>query len=176
MMRDGREEYLLVRACGQLCALPLEHVEETMRPQPVRALGEAPSFVCGVAVIRGAPVPVVDVASVLAHGRAGTKTSAAPDGEAEATTRFVTVRTGGRHVALAVDEVVDVRRIPSEALADLPPLIGHGRADAVEAIGMLDADLLVVLRASRLVPDAVWAAIGTGRGDPRARAGEDPDG
>jgi purine-binding chemotaxis protein CheW len=132
-----------------LCALPLEHVEETMRPLPVEPIAGVPSFVQGLAVIRGVPIPVVDAASILS-------------GDASHPTRFVTVKTGTRRIALAVDAVVGVIEIPPDAVDVLPPLFHSNGLDAISAIGVLDADLLLVLQSTRLVPDDVWATIQSG--------------
>ena len=146
MRNDLAAPSLLLRVRGRLCALPLEHVVETMRPQPVRPVADTPPFVAGVSVIRGAVVPVVDVARFL-------DPSADPrDSAASAEARFVTVRTANRTVALAVDAVVGVRRLPEGAQGDLPPLLRDAGSEAVAAIGTLDAELLLVLRAARLVP------------------------
>jgi purine-binding chemotaxis protein CheW len=140
---------VVCRAGDRLCALPVEHVVETMRPLPVERLRSAPPFVAGVAVIRGAAVPVIDAGRLLGATAAVAR-------------RFVTVRAGARTVAVAVDEVVAVAAIPDGA--DLPPLVGAVAADAVAHIGTHDADLMVVLEASRLVPDGVWAELAA-RGD-----------
>jgi purine-binding chemotaxis protein CheW len=137
---------LICRVLDRICALPLPHVIETMRPLPVQPIAGAPASVKGVAIIRGAPVPVVDLAWVLA----GTESQS---------TRFVTIDADGRRVALAVDSVIGPRMIPRGALHDLPPLLRDANADAIAAIGSLDSDLLVVLGSGRLVPEAVWSAL-----------------
>ena len=55
--------------------------------------------------------------------------------------------------------VIGVRRLSNEVLAGLPALL-QGAADrGIAAIGKLDADLLVVLNATRMVPDEVWSAV-----------------
>lgn len=145
-MQDGRLLSLLCRVRSILCALPLEHVEETMRPLPVEPIQGVPSFVRGLAVVRGVPTPVVDAASLL-------------NGDGSQATRFVTVRTGTRRVVLTVDAVVGVIEIPPDAVDGLPPLFQSHGLDAISAIGALDADLLLVLRSTRLIPDDVWATI-----------------
>jgi purine-binding chemotaxis protein CheW len=132
-----------------LAALPLEHVVETMRPLPVAPLAEAPAFVMGVAIVRGEPTPVVDAGALL-----GVADEPCP-------TRFVTMRTGGRQVALAVEGVLDVRDLDRDALHELPPLLGCANTEAVTALGALDAGLLVVLRAALAVSDAFWESIAT---------------
>jgi chemotaxis signal transduction protein len=58
-------------------------------------------------------------------------------------------------MALAVDSVVGVRPIRAGALHALPPLLRDSAV--IAAIGVLDAQLLVVLQASRLLPEALPA-------------------
>ncbi|MQA29586.1 MAG: chemotaxis protein CheW [Luteitalea sp.] len=145
-MEKRHELSLLCRVGELLCALPLEHVEETMRPLPVAAIAGVPSFVRGLAVLRGAPVPVVDTASLLT-------------GHASHPGRFVTVKTGNRRVALIVDTVVGVVEIPGDSIDALPRLLQDARLDAISAAGAVDADLLLVLRSSRLVSEEAWALL-----------------
>jgi purine-binding chemotaxis protein CheW len=128
--------------------MPLAHVVETMRPLPVEAVTGAPHFVRGLAVIRGVPVPVVDAAQLL-----GTQTNQAD--------RFVTMTVGSRCVALAVDSVLGVRAIPADSLQAMPPLLQEAGADVVAAIGLLDAELLLVLNGGRLLSEDVWAGLDT---------------
>ena len=120
-----------------------------MRPLPVESIAGVPVFVRGLAVVRGIPTPVVDAASLLS-------------GVVSHPTRFVTVRTGTRRVVLAVDAVVGIIEIPRDAVDVLPPLFQSNGLDAISAIGVLDADLLLVLQGTRLVPDDVWARIRSG--------------
>ena len=140
---------LVTRVGGLACALPIEHVVETMRPLPVEPIGrddEALAPIDGLAMIRGLPVPVVDARKLLG----------VPSPPAR---RFVVVRAAQRSVALVVDAVIDVKRIELEAVSRLPPLLGNVRHDWVSAIGTLDAELLIVLDAARVLPDDSWRAI-----------------
>jgi purine-binding chemotaxis protein CheW len=121
-----------------------------MRPLPVRPIAGVPAFVQGLAVVRGTAIPVVDAAILFG----------APEGPSRPT-RFITIKTGNRRIALAVDAVVDLREIPSGVLSSLPPLLRDTHLDAIAAVGTLDAELLLMLRSSRLVSEEVWAAIGT---------------
>jgi purine-binding chemotaxis protein CheW len=82
------------------------------------------------------------------------------DGEQSAATRFVTVRTGERTVALSVDAVLGIRDIPPALQNDMPPLLRDARPDIVDAVSTLDAELLLVLRAGRLLPEEVWHLLG----------------
>jgi purine-binding chemotaxis protein CheW len=133
---------LVVRIEHRLAALPLGDVIETMRPLPIEAIAGAPAGVLGLAIVRGAPVPVLDLRVLLGL-------PAAP------CARFVTARVAERCVAFAVDEVVGAREIAPGALAGLPPLLGEAQPELVTAMGALDRELLLVLRAGRRLLEAV---------------------
>ena len=144
---------MLITRVGEIaCGFPIEHVVETMRPLPVEPIGrgegdaQAPAPIEGVAMIRGAAVPVVDVRKLLG----------ATGGRA---TRFVVVRAAARRIALAVDAVIDVAAIDPDVVAQLPPLLDGARRDGVSAIGARDDQLLVVLDAARVVPEDSWRAL-----------------
>ena len=140
---EAAHRVLAVRAGARMLALPIESVVETMRPLPVEPLAGAPSFVLGLAVIRGAAIPVVDVAELL--GGAG-----------ETPGRFVTLRLGARRIALAVEAVLGLAALEPATLSRLPPLLDGAARGAVDSIGLLDAQLVLVLRAARVLPDEVW--------------------
>jgi purine-binding chemotaxis protein CheW len=137
---------LLARSGGRLSAIPLAGVIECLRPLPVEAVPGAPPFLLGLSVIRGEPVPVVDLSTII-----GT-----PDGTPPG--RYVLLRLGARRVALAVGGVVGVRELNADALKNLPPLLQAADAEAVTAIGVRDHQLLMLLQPARLVPDELWQA------------------
>ena len=134
---------LLVRARARTCAVPIECVSETMRPLPVAPIVNAPHHVPGVAIIRGTPTPVIDLAMLLGASAPGP------------VTRFVTIRVGTRNVALAVDSVLGVRALDASALHPLPPVLGPESARIADAIGTHDAELLVILRGARVLADTL---------------------
>jgi len=138
---------LVVDALSRTCTLPLAGVVETMRPLPVEPLAGAPPFVRGVAVVRGEPIPVVDLAYLLA-GELST-----------AVGRFVVLRSGDRRIALAVEGVWGKRDLDSEALHSLPSLLGEARSDIVKAVALIDQRLLTCLEAGRLLFDESWQAL-----------------
>jgi purine-binding chemotaxis protein CheW len=143
---------LLCRVGALVCAIPVESVVEILRPLPVEPVPGTPACVAGAAVIRGVPEPVVSLARLLGVP------------EEEAARRFVLVRAGERRVALAVDEVVGIRRLPPAA--GLPPLLKDASREAVDAIATLDGAFLLTLETSRMVPDALVAALAAGAAPP----------
>ncbi len=151
-LAEAGNSALLVRGAGAVCAIPAPQVIETMRPLPIEPLGNAPNFVLGIALIRGAAVPIVELAAVLDASRE----PAMPSSHAG---RFVTLRVGERCVALAVDSVAGLVQVNPQNLSVMPPLLNHACPDVVQAIGTLDAELLLVLETARLVPESVWSEL-----------------
>lgn len=152
-LADSSLSVLTMQAGDRVCAAPLGPVVEVMRPLPVEPLAGAPRFVCGLAIIRGEPTPVVDL-RLLLDENAVSETSDA--------TRFVTLRIGARRVALRVERVLAIRTLAGGQLAALPPLWQGPHSPAVAALGALDRELLIVLETARLFPDDTGSRDGEG--------------
>jgi purine-binding chemotaxis protein CheW len=144
----GAAELLICRVGGKVCGFALAHVIETLRPLRVEPLAQLPASALGLSMIRGRPTPVLDGRRLL-----GASSS-------EPARRFVTLRLGpNRKLALAVDDVLGVRRIPLATLADLPTLARNEPTSESSRLGTLDEELLVVLDHARLLSEAAWQAI-----------------
>jgi purine-binding chemotaxis protein CheW len=137
--KEERRSLLVCRVRARLCAVPLEHVVETLRPLPIEPLGDQPAFVLGLTRLRGDATPVVDLGVLLGLG------DTIPH-------RFISLRAGSRHVALAVEEVLGVREIQHSALSQLPPLLREANADFVTSLATVDTEFLLVLNAARIFP------------------------
>jgi len=136
-------DWLLCRIAGCLCALPVGRVIEVMRPLPIEPLAGMPHFLCGLSIIRGLPVPVIDTGLLLSGSDTGAR-------------RFVTIMVGDRLVALAVEQVIGIRPLAARSLSLLPPLLQKTAGDAVEAVRSLDGELLLLLDAARIVPKSLF--------------------
>jgi purine-binding chemotaxis protein CheW len=143
---EASTSWLLCRSGSMLCALPIEQVREIMRVLPLERFAAAPRYVLGLSIIRGAPVPVVDIGLII--GSTATKAA-----------RLVAVEAADRTVALAMEDVIGITAISAMTFSQLPPLLRDAAAETIAAVSALDSELLVVLRASRLVPEAVFAAL-----------------
>lgn len=139
--------WLLCRAGERSCALPLDRIAETLRPAAIEPVSGAPGFVLGLALIRGAPVPVVDLAALFGDAAA-------------ARARLVVCSVGSRRVALAVDDIPGV--IATADAEPLPPLLRDATVDAVQAVRVRDGEFLRLLDSARLVSDPVLAALVAG--------------
>jgi purine-binding chemotaxis protein CheW len=130
-----------------------------MRPLPIEPLAGAPAFVLGLAIVRGFPIPVVDADRLLGSSGSSSTPLISPS-----PARFISLKLGVRSAVLSVDAVLEIRSLPAGMLANIQPLLGEAGADLVSVIGALDAKLLLVLEAARLVPDSVWNAINLSKG------------
>jgi len=142
--RPADGDVVLIARVGDIaCALPIASVIETMRPLPISHLGDAPSFVRGIAIVRAAPTVVIDTAVML---------GIAPAPPA----RFVTVRADEGALALTFDEVVAVTRIPRPALLDVPTLLRASTREAVAALGRVEGGMLVLVETARILSREQW--------------------
>jgi purine-binding chemotaxis protein CheW len=141
------DAFLVCRSGTRLCALPLENVVETMRPLPVNPIPTMPPFLMGVAIIRGAVSPVVNVARLV------------DDTSDTLPTRFVTLKLGTHTVAFAVDDVLGIRALNADLVEGIPLLLHAVENSNVAAITVLDAELLLVLQSARVIPEDVWETL-----------------
>jgi purine-binding chemotaxis protein CheW len=139
--------FLVCRTAGRLCALPLHHIIETMRPLPTRPLADGPSFQLGISTVRGEVLPVVHLGH-LVTGETGALS-----------TRFVSVRLDERRAVLAVDAVSGVRALPVDALSHAPTLLDQIDPTRIESIARFDDALISLLRAMAIVSDELLALV-----------------
>lgn len=109
---------------GGVYAIDVSQLREVVRWQPVTPLPNAPSLIEGVIDLRGAVVPVVDLARVLGLG--------VVQGGLRA--RICVTETEGLVMGLAVDAAVDVIPVEVDRLEDPPPLATQSGYDATRAV------------------------------------------
>ncbi|WP_431101973.1 chemotaxis protein CheW [Roseateles noduli] len=143
---NGVFRVLVCRVHARLCGLPLDAIEETLRPQPLRPLASPVVHVQGLARIRGDWLPVVELAGLLGLEPAPPR-------------RYVIVRAGGRRVALAVTEVLGLQALPADEVRALPPLLRDREHGAIAALAERDNDLIAVLDQARLLPEEALSAL-----------------
>lgn len=140
---------LLCRQAGTCIAIPLAHVVEIMRPLSCEPVPGMPRFLRGLSVVRGSPVPVVDAGMLL--------------GAEGDVSRWVSLRAGERTLALGVDEVLGLADLDPESMLARPSLL-DASADVISSVAARDSQLLVVLRATRILSESDWHALGASTG------------
>jgi len=143
------ELFLVCRIGGLPCALPLAGVIETLRPLATETLSGAPSFVAGLAIIRGTPVPVIAGHYLVGSVRADVG-------------RWVMLRAGSHRIALAVDQVQGIASLRAADVAAMPPMLRESSAIVAE-MGALDGEALLVLDATRVIPEELFELLAARR-------------
>ena len=146
--------YLIVRARGRLCALPVKQIVETLRPPVLAEVHQASGWL-GTSMLRGQPVAVLDLGALLGF--------AADDGPPPARAVAMrlemdsSVRADEQHARCSlflVDEVVGVKTLDREHLqrialpggGELPMgRFDEGFARLVDASGLLATPDLAAL-------------------------------
>lgn len=119
-----------MRVRGERYALPVQDVREVETRGELTPVPGAPAVVAGIRNLRGAVLPVVELAGALGLGAA--------EGPV-----LVVAEADGLVAALAVGEVIGVEPLPAPLEAvDEPGLRGRALVDG-ELVGVLDAGALL---------------------------------
>lgn len=137
------EEYLTFALGGEEYAVPVDRVQEVLRPPPVTEVPRAPPHVLGVVTVRGRVVAVVDP-----RARLGLPAPADPHEDAW---RLVIVDAGDGPCGLRVDAIASVVRLPAGSLEPCPQGIGGDAADCLLGIGRERERLFTVIEPGALL-------------------------
>jgi chemotaxis signal transduction protein len=143
-------------------------IVEAIDAAGIVALPHMPSGMAGCLMHRGSPLPVLDLADVIAR-EASPSTPTAPAARA-GTQIVVMTASNGTHFGLLVDDLGESVEVLAERLTPLPPMVTHEHmfADCALATGSADdGSLVVVLRADRLHGN-IAATAGHGAGNAAA--------
>jgi purine-binding chemotaxis protein CheW len=141
----NKEQYLTFFIRGEEYAVGILRVKEIIEYETVTHVPAVPAHVRGVINLRGALLPVVDLAAKFgAHESAPTKTTCIVVVETKLNDEIVIAGI----VADAVSEVVDV----SDDQIEPPPSFGTGvRVDFLTGMGKLDGRLVLILDIDRVL-------------------------
>jgi purine-binding chemotaxis protein CheW len=144
-LRAHPGEYLCFKVGGEAFAVPIGQVQEVLALPAVTQVPEAPSFIRGVFPLRGAVMPLLDLAGRLGLTQAAGRESCA-----------VVVRavrdTVGLTIAVQVDEILDVAEFAAAELAPPPDfgvrfesrfLLGIRRDSRDALIALLDLERIL---------------------------------
>jgi purine-binding chemotaxis protein CheW len=138
-------QYLTFQLGGETFAIGILVIKEILEYVPLTVVPLLPGFVRGVMNLRGAVVPVVDLAQRF--GRAPT--------EAGRRTCIVIVEIAldgqQRHLGILVDAVHEVLAIPNTDIEPPPQLGGRIRVDFIAGMARIDERFIVLLHVDRVL-------------------------
>src|SRR5271169_2445873 len=144
-------------AAKQLCTfyvgegyfgIPVEQVQEVVRPQPITPIPLAPNVVRGLINLRGQILTAIDLRCRLGLGEPGDQSKL----------MNVVVRTGDSPVSFLVDEIGDVIDVDESAFEAPPETLQGEMRDLIGGAYKLEGRLLLALSTERTVNWAGGAA------------------
>ncbi|HEY6099771.1 MAG TPA: chemotaxis protein CheW [Anaeromyxobacter sp.] len=180
---DAVVQLCTFRIGGEDYAVDIMRVREIIHPRPITPVPRAPAFVEGVIRLRREVIPVLDVRKRLG----------VPAGQDRRKMRFLVANVAGRRIALVVDEVCEVLRLPRREIRPAPALgdeggprffLGVCGGEGAAAAGRRGGSgrLRLLLNVKALLDPAIPGEAGAARAqamearrsDPGADAGGDP--
>jgi len=145
--------FLAFSLADQAYALPLDGIAEVMdAPSALLALPHTDAVLSGVLDWRGQCVPAVSLRALLGL----------PEQPLAPSDRTIVVRIGAHHVALLVDHVSAILRVPAEAIGPAPSIFNSGTGEArIDALIRLPdgRGLVSILTPERILADARVGAL-----------------
>ncbi|MCD6459702.1 chemotaxis protein CheW [bacterium] len=129
--RLGKEEY----------GVNIEQVREIIRIVDIIHVPKAPEFVEGLINLRGTVVSVIDLRKRFAIS---------PGGEKE-NERIIVVEVQDRTIGVIVDSVLEVLRLSSSNMDDVPPTVSGIDTKFLLGVGKIDERLMMLLDLDKLL-------------------------
>ncbi len=128
-------EYVAISAGGQRFCIDIQHVMELRRWSPVTALPHSGDDVLGVINLRGAVIPIVDLAA-----RFGLPPINRHDRNV-----IVIVRQKGSTLGLVVDAVSEILSVPAAKIQDTPDVQSDVTRRSIVGVFEADGDIVRIL-------------------------------
>ena len=144
----ARSELIAFRIGSQEFCVDIQTVREIRGWTPATPLPHAPSFVRGVINLRGAVLPVVDLA-----GRLGL-----PSSDPTARHVIIVTRIGDQMVGLHVDAVLDILTVNDDALLPTPDVAHDAAKLFVKGLLPIEGRMISLVSLDRILPVEAEAA------------------
>ena len=141
--QSNKKEFVTLIAGGQSFCIEITQIREIRRWSPVTILPHSPHHVLGVINLRGAVIPIVDLAAKLGFA------------EIEPTERHVIiiVAVDQRIVGLLVESVSEILGVDVNMVKDTPRTSEDQTTRAIEGIIPSEDDMTKIINLSSLLPD-----------------------
>jgi purine-binding chemotaxis protein CheW len=142
---DESRQYLTFLLAGEMYAVRILNVKEIIEYGSLTEIPMMPGFIRGVINLRGAVVPVIDLAARF--GGAATQV-----GRRTCIVIIELVDDDGRHdIGVVVDAVSEVLEIPSGEIEPAPSFGARIRADFIAGMGKVNGRFVIILDILRVL-------------------------
>jgi len=158
-MLQEAQQYLTFMLGGEIFAIGILRIKEIIEYGELTTVPTMPAFIRGVINLRGAVVPVVDLAS-----RFGGKVAAVTRRSCIVIVE-VAHETSQQVMGIMVDAVNEVLEIPSEQVEPSPAFGARIRADFIAGMGKVEGRFVIILDVNRVLSLDEIAQLTGGAGD-----------
>ena len=139
--RRHSSQYVGFELDGQAYAFRIDQIQEIVILNQVTKTPQVPDFVEGVANLRGAIIPIINLRKLFRL----------PAREADGDTRTIVVNVGERTMGCTVDLVSQVIRIPEENVQAAPETVTGNGAHYISGFARVEGRLLILLDIDELL-------------------------
>jgi purine-binding chemotaxis protein CheW len=132
---EKKRQFIGFRIGEELYGIGIEFIQEIDRMHSITKLPKSLPFIEGVINLRGAIIPVIDVA----------KRFGMPAVEIGRRTRIIITRISGQAVGLIVEQVTEVVQLEEKAVEPAPAMAFAVDQKYVEGVGRIEEGLLIIL-------------------------------
>lgn len=136
-------ELVTFRLGDQEFCIDIMAVREIRGWTPTTPLPRAPSFMRGVVNLRGAVLPIIDLAARLGY----------PSSEPTARHAIMVVQVGGQVVGMLVDAVSDILEITPDMVQPTPDLASGSTLGFVKGLITIDQRMISLIELSAVLPE-----------------------
>ena len=142
---DERQQYLTFLLSGEIFAIAILNIREIIEYRNITNVPMMPNFVRGVINLRGAVVPVIDLA--MRFGR-----EAAPVSRRTCIVLVeMTVEGETYNIGVTVDAVNAVLDIPNSDIEPAPAFGARIRSDFIGGMGKIDGKFVIILDSNKVL-------------------------
>jgi purine-binding chemotaxis protein CheW len=122
----------------------ISQVREIIRPKDMTRIPNAPDYVEGVINLRGQVTTIINLGRRLGFLDEG-------EGEKEGK-RIIVVEYEGSSIGMLVDNVRDVKRLSSDDMEELPPLISKNlKGEFLRSVGKIGEELILIVDLNKIL-------------------------
>jgi purine-binding chemotaxis protein CheW len=134
-------EFVIFSVSNQTFCLEIQQIHEIRRWSPVTVMPHSPPVVLGVMNLRGAVIPIFDLATRFGLGR--TKHN----------DRNVVIVSSisGKAVGLLVDTVSEIKSIHSEDIKDTPDVKSDATRECIQGVISIEGEMVRVLNLKSVI-------------------------
>lgn len=154
---EDQAQYLTFSVSGEMYAMAILHVKEIIEYGAITTVPMMPDFVRGVINLRGAVVPVVDLANRFGGSPSKiTRRSCIVIVEVE-------IDDESLDIGIIVDSVSAVLDIPASEIEPPPAFGARIRPDFIEGMGKIDGRFVIILKVGSVLSVDELAELGSTR-------------